>query len=245
MNLNLIGKRALVFGGSSGLGYAVAESFVAEKMKVAVCSRPGEKLEALRESLPSAIRLGGDLLKPGEARRVTEDAIREFGGLDVMLLNTGGPPTGSFAGISAEKWASGFQSLWLSTVEAIQAALPVFQKQKFGRVILIGSTSAREPIPNLTVSNGLRAGLIGLLKSLSNEVASSNITVNAILPGFINTERLQELGLKEEDIVKNIPMGRLGDPKEVAAVATFLASEAASYVTGQSIAVDGGRLRSI
>lgn len=243
MQLQLAGKRGLVFGGSSGLGFAVAEAWTGEQMKVAVCSRPGAKLDALAQSLPPAVRVAGDLSRPGEAARATTETIRQLGGLDVMLLNTGGPPTGTFAEITAEKWASGFQGLWLSAVEAIQAALPTFEKQRHGRIILIASTSAREPIRNLTVSNGLRAGLLGLLKSLSSEVAAHNITVNAILPGFINTERLQELGLKEADIVKEIPMGRLGDPREVAAVATFLASDAASYVTGQAIAVDGGRLR--
>lgn len=244
MDFGLSGKRGLVFGGSSGLGYAVAEAFLQEKMKVAVCARPGAKLDALRESMPAAIRVAGDLSRAGEARRVTEETIRQLGGLDVMLINTGGPPTGSFADITPEKWAAGFQGLWMSAVEAIQAALPVFEQQRFGRVILIASSTAREPVKNLTVSNGLRAGLLGLLKSLSSEVASRNITVNAILPGFINTERLQELGLKEEDIVKEIPMGRLGQPREVASVAAFLASDLASYVTGQSILVDGGRTRS-
>jgi 3-oxoacyl-[acyl-carrier protein] reductase len=243
MNFGLEGKRALVFGGSSGLGFAVAESFIGEKMRVAVCARPGEKLDTLGRSLPAAVRIAGDLSRPGEGRRVTEEAIRQLGGLDVVLLNTGGPPTGGFTEITAEKWAAGFQGLWMSAVDAIQAALPTFQEQKSGRVILIASSTAREPVRNLTVSNGLRAGLLGLVKSLSSEVAAQNITVNAILPGFINTERLQELGLKEEDIVREIPMGRLGQPREVASVATFLASDMASYVTGQSLMVDGGRTR--
>ena len=209
-----------------------------------VSARGKENLEKIAHELSGTQTIAGDLSKAGEAARITRTAIEKMNGLDVLILNTGGPPTGTIESVTAEMWLQGFQSLWLSTVEAIQTALPTMKKNQRGRIILIASTSAREPIPNLMVSNGIRAGLLGMIKTVSNEVAPFGITANVILPGFIDTERLKELNVKEEDIVKMVPMGRLGTPAEIAYLAAFLGSPFSSYITGQAIACDGGRLKS-
>ncbi len=244
MNLGLNGKKALVFGASSGIGLGVAKVLDREGALLAVCSREGEKLRALKETLPRAQLLAGDLNQPGEARRVVETAIDRLQGVDVLVLNTGGPPAGDFASITDEMWRHGFQGLWLSMIEAVQTALPGMKKNNFGRILLIASISAREPIAHLSVSNGLRAGLLGLMKSLSTEVAPFGVTVNSILPGFTDTERLRELGRTPEDLVKHVPAGRLARPEELGDLSAFLCSTKAAYITGQAIACDGGYLKS-
>ncbi len=243
MDLDLKGKKALVFGSSGGIGRAVAEALIFEGASVFLNSRDEERLE---QSINETKALGGvlaDLTKPHQAKRATNDAINKMDGLDILVMNTGGPKKGSFLEITGEQWQLDFQNLWLSFVEATKEVLPLMKEQKFGRIILITSLAAKEPITNLTTSNGLRAGLAGLCKSLANEVAIDGITVNLLLPGYTNTDRLKELNLSEEKIRQMIPAGRLGDPKELANMACFLASPLAGYITGQSIAIDGGVLK--
>ena len=184
-----------------------------------------------------------DLTKPTEAAKATREAIEKMNGLDILIINTGGPAKGAFADITTEQWLSDYQNLWLSFVDAVKEALPVMKKQKYGRILLVTSLAAKEPLPNLTTSNGLRSGLTGLCKSLANEVAIDGITINILLPGYTNTDRLKELKLSEDKIKQMVPAGRLGDPQELADMATFLASPKAGYITGQSIAIDGGVLR--
>jgi 3-oxoacyl-[acyl-carrier protein] reductase len=185
-----------------------------------------------------------DLDQPGTGAALVEKAAQSLGGLDILITNTAGPKAAPFLDISSSDWEAGFRRVYLSAVESIQAALPLMKKQKSGRIILLTSCAAKEPIPNLTVSNGLRAGLLGLMKSISNEVASEGITVNAVLPGFAKTEALGRLKLAEEELAAQVPAKRIGEPREVAALFVFLASEAASYITGQAIACDGGFLKS-
>jgi len=243
--ISLQSKRALVFGASSGIGFGVAKVFAREKAKLVVGSRGGDRLTAAARECSAVSSVNADFTLPGQSRRAVRESIQILGGLDIVVVNTGGPHPGTFESLGRDQWLEGFQSLWLSTVDAIQEALPTMREQKFGRIILIGSTSAREPIANLTVSNGLRSGLLGLLKSLSVEVASCGITVNAILPGYIDTERLSELGKTKNELIQHIPTGRLGTAEEVGSLATFLASDQAAYITGQAIAIDGGRLKGI
>ncbi len=244
MDYKMKDKTALVFGASSGIGFGIAGALYGEEVKLSVASREGPKLQALESKFPKAHRFAGDLSQGGEAKRVVEQVIHKSGALDILVLNTGGPHAGTFETTNRDDWAQGFQSLWLSTVEAIQTVLPTMKKNGYGRIVLVASTSAREPIPNLTVSNGIRAGLIGLMKSLSTEVAAHSITVNSILPGYIDTEHLRELGRKEEEMIQQVPAGRLGKIEEIGALAAFLASPQAAYITGQAIACDGGRLKS-
>ena len=243
MDFGLKGRRALVMGASSGLGRAIAESLVREQARVAICSRDEGRIRAAAEQMKAELPIACDVGKPGASRGLVERVGRELGGVDVLVVNTGGPPAGEFESLTAEQWQEGFQSLWLSAVEAIQTALPGMRQRKWGRIILVTSVAAREAMPRLTISNGLRAGLLGLVKTLSNEVAADGITVNAALPGYHATERMQQLGLTDEKVAPQIPARRLGRPEEFAALVTFLASEQASYITGQSIACDGGWMR--
>ncbi len=241
MDLGIEGKRALVMGSSTGIGRGIAEALIAEGAKVAISARGQERLERTAAEIGAAAALKIDLDQPGAAIELVQAAQQRLGGLDILVTNTGGPPKGRFLHVTTEQWRQGFQGLWLSAVEAIRAALPHMQTQRWGRVLLVTSLSAKEPIPLLTVSNSLRPGLVGLANSLSKEVAADNVTVNALLPGYIDTERLADLGLDRTELAHSIPAHRIGSPAELGALAAFLASDHAGYITGQAIACDGGR----
>lgn len=243
MNLGLEGKKALVMGASQGIGKAVAESLIAEGATVIINSRTEETLKATCETIGASGYIAADLTKAGEGKRVTEEAIEKLGGLDILVTNTGGPAKGTFAEVTSEQWQTDFQSLWMSVVEAWNTALPKMKDNKYGRLLLVTSIAAKEPLGGLTTSNGLRAGLSGLAKSVSDEYASFGITANLLLPGYTATDRLKNLNLSEEKVKEMVPAGRLGEPKELADMAAFLAGKTGSYITGQSIAIDGGVLR--
>ncbi len=243
MDLQLHGKKVLVFGSSAGIGQAIAASMISEKAMVCLNSRDEVRLQKSVQELKAFAGIQADLSKPNESAKAVKQAIEKMNGLDILVMNTGGPKKGAFADISTDQWMTDYQNLWLSFVDAIKMALPVMKKQKYGRIILVTSLAAKEPLPNLTTSNGLRAGLTGLCKSLASEVAVDGITVNILLPGYTNTDRLKELNLSEEKIKQMVPAGRLAEPQELADLAVFLASPKAGYITGQSIAIDGGVLR--
>ncbi|MBM3267023.1 MAG: SDR family oxidoreductase [Candidatus Sericytochromatia bacterium] len=245
MDLGLAGRRALVTGASAGLGKAIAAALAAEGARVAICARGADRLELARAEVGAAAAFACDLSLPGAGAAAVEQAIAALGGLDILVTNSGGPPTGAFRDVSDQAWQAGFDGLWQSAAGAIRAALPGMTAARWGRVLLVTSVAAREPIAGLTVSNALRAGLLGLANSLSREVAGDGITVNVLLPGYTRTERLVELGVSDAKIGAEVPAGRLAMPEELAALAAFLASERAAYVTGQAIACDGGWLRSI
>ncbi|HSP18837.1 MAG TPA: SDR family oxidoreductase [Myxococcaceae bacterium] len=246
MDLGLRDRRALVLGASAGLGRAVAAALVAEGARVAICARNRARVEAAARELGALVGLAVDLTVPGAATALVETATQRLGGgLDILVTNTGGPPKGHFPDITDAMWHEGFQALWLSAVDAIRAALPGMRERRWGRILLITSTAAKEPIPGLTVSNGMRAGVLGLVNSLAPEVAEDGVTVNALLPGYTATERISELGIPEDALAEHVPARRLGRPEELGAMAAFLASELAGYVTGQAIAVDGGFVRGL
>lgn len=244
MDLALGNRRALVMGGSRGLGKAIAKALRAEGARVAICARDAGRVAAAAADL-GAEGLVCDLSVPGAAAAVVEEAARRLGGLDILVVNTGGPPPSLFADLDDATWRRAFEGLWMSSVGAIRAALPAMRAARWGRILLVTSIAAKEPVPNLMLSNSLRAGLHGLVNSLSREVAADQVTVNALLPGYALTERLRELKVDEARAAAAIPAGRIGSPEEFAAVAAFVASGAASYLTGQAIAVDGGLLQSI
>lgn len=243
MDLQLKNKRALVMGASSGIGRAIAEVLVQEGAKVAICSRSLDKLQKTAGEIGAQYFYSCDLGKPGEAKAVVEKATTQMGSLDILVTNTGGPNKGAFADISDEQWQEDFQSLWMSVVESLKVALPRMKENRYGRILMVTSLAAKEPLSGLTTSNGLRAGLAGLSKSIANEYAPYGITLNQLLPGYTATDRLKELKLTEERIQQMVPAGRLGDPHELADLAAFLASPRAGYITGQSILVDGGVTR--
>ena len=244
MNLGLENRRALVTGASKGLGKAVASALRAEGAVVAICSRSPERIEAAAKDI-GAVGLTGDLSIAGAAADVLRQANDRLGGIDILVVNTGGPPAGAFDAVTDAAWRNAFESLWMSTVDLIHGCLPGMRQRRWGRIIIVTSISAREPLPNLMISNAFRPGLHGLVNAFSREVAGDGITINAIMPGYTLTERLREVGIDDKHMASQIPAGRMGRPGEFAALAAFLASEQAAYICGQAIACDGGFLRSI
>ena len=244
MELGLSGRRALVMGGSSGLGKAIAQALIKEGARTVICARGAERLAATAAQI-GAQGIVADVTLPGAAAALVGESEKRLGPLDVLVVNTGGPPPGLFADLSEAAWRTAFESLWISSVGAMRAALPGMRARRWGRVILVTSVAAREPVANLMLSNSLRAGLHGLVNALSREVAADGVTINALMPGYTLTERLAELKLDEAELATQIPAGRLGRAEDFAAVAAFLASEQANYLTGQAVACDGGLLHSI
>ncbi len=245
MDLNINGKRALVFASSEGLGKAIAKELVAEGAKVIISSRNSEKLASAAKEINAVDFIPCDLLVKGAARDLTRAAIEKLGGLDILVTNAGGPPTGLFKDITTEQWESSYQSLFMSLVEAVQVALPEMSKTGWGRILMVTSVAAKEPIANLTISSSLRAGVHGLVNAVSKEIGVNGITINALMPTFTATERLKELRPNAEDLISKIPMRRLGKPEELGKLTAFLASDHAGFITGQAIAYDGGSLAGI
>jgi 3-oxoacyl-[acyl-carrier protein] reductase len=244
VDLGLSNKRTLVTGASRGLGKAIASALRAEGAAVAICAREPARVEAAAKEI-GAVGLISDLSVPGAAATVVQRASDRLGGIDILVVNTGGPPAGTFEITDDAAWRVAFENLWMSSIDLIRSCLPAMRERRWGRIMFVTSVSAAEPLPKLLISNALRPGIHGLVNALSREVAGDGITINAIMPGYTLTERLREVGIDEKQIAAQIPAGRLGRPEEFAALATFLASEQAAYICGQAIACDGGYLRSI
>lgn len=254
MDLGLTGARALVGGGSRGLGGAIAETLAAEGARVAVVSRPGPALDAQAERL-RGLAVPADLsTKEGPAAAV-EAAVGAWGGLDLLVVNSGGPPAGRFEDLDEEAWQRAVDGTLMSAVRLLRAALPWLRQGRDPAILIVLSSSVREPIPALSTSNLIRPGLAGLLKSLVDEIAP--IRINGLAPGRLATDRIGQLdagrataaGVDVEEIrrrtIQRIPLGRYGDPSELGRVAAFLLSPAASYVTGAIVPVDGGMIRAL
>jgi 3-oxoacyl-[acyl-carrier protein] reductase len=241
LNLGLEGRVALVGGASRGLGRALAEELAAEGASVAVCARESESLDATADAL-GALALPADLSVEGEPARIVNACAEHFGRLDVVVANAGGPPAGGFASVGPAEWRDATALVFTSAVELATAAVPHMRRAGWGRILLVTSITARQPVDNLLLSNALRPAVLGFAHSLAREVAKDGITVNAILPGYTRTERIDQLHVGDETLAE-IPAGRLGEPREFAAAAAFLVSERASYITGAALPVDGGWLR--
>lgn len=250
MDLGLKGRKALVLGASRGLGRAIAAALAAEGATVYAAARNAEKADLADGIIPVTL----DLSDRNSVDALTKRLISE-GGVDILVNNSGGPKPGPAAGQEASAWASAFEQMALSIFAITDALLPAMIERRWGRIITIGSSGVVQPIPNLALSNGVRGAISGWSKTLAAEVARHGVTVNMILPGRIETDRLLELdaakaaktGMSADAVRKashdDIPAGRYGLPEEFAAVATFLASQQASYVTGAQMRVDGGLVR--
>ena len=243
MDLGLTGARALIGGGSGGLGGAVAAALRAEGATVGLVARPGERLDAAAARL-DAVAIPADLASPDGPAAAVAAAVAAFGGLDLLLVNSGGPPPGRFEELDETAWRAAIDGTLLSAVRILRAALPHLRDGRDPAILVILSSSAREPIPGLTTSNLIRPGLAGLIKSLVEEIAP--IRINGLAPGRLATDRIAQLdAARAERMIETIPLGRYGDPGELGRVAAFLLSPAASYVTGAIVPVDGGMIRAL
>jgi 3-oxoacyl-[acyl-carrier protein] reductase len=242
MDLEIRGRRAAVAAASAGLGLATAEALVAEGVRVAICSRYRERVEAAAARLgPGAVALTVDLSTPEEAGRFVVEARRKLGGLDILVCNAGGPKPGGFAQTEVEDYPGALALNLLSTVAMCKEAVPGMQEQGWGRVLAITSAAVRQPIGGLILSNTARSGATAFLKTLARDVARDGVTVNSIQPGLHVTDRLREIYAGDlDDLARGIPAGRLGSAGDFGRVAAFLCSEPARFVTGSAIAVDGG-----
>jgi 3-oxoacyl-[acyl-carrier protein] reductase len=219
-------------------------SLISEGAKVAICARSDARIRDTATQI-GAVPFACDLTPKGAATTLTGDVLKAMGGIDILVVNTGGPPTGTFDSLADDSWGAAVDGLFLSAIELIRGALPGMRQRGWGRILIVTSVAATEPHPGLILSNAIRPALHGLVNALSREVAGEGVTVNAILPGLTRTERLEEIGVSEATVKAQVPAGRMGTPEEFAALATFVASDPAAYITGQAIACDGGLLRSI
>ena len=262
MDLGLEGKTALVTAASKGLGRAIATELAREGARVVISSRDEESLvrtakEISEETDAEVEHRACDLTSKPQIDALIVHATDRLGGIDILVNNTGGPPTGNFADLDDEAWDLAFHQILMSLVRCVRGVLPSMRERGGGRIVNVASTSVKQPIENLLLSNVFRAGLAGLAKSLSVELAPDNVLVNTLGPGRILTGRTQSVdagqaeaqGVSVEEVreqfAARIPLGRYGTPEEFARVAAFLASPANSYVTGQSILVDGGMVRAL
>ncbi|MCP4315146.1 MAG: SDR family oxidoreductase [Hyphomicrobiales bacterium] len=261
MDFRINGKRALVLASSGGLGAGIAQSLAAEGADVLVTGRNEERLAQVVAAINSnnggkASYIVLDMAVPDAAGKLIDAAATELGGVDILVNNTGGPPAGTTGG-DWDVWRAQFEVMVMRLMEMTDLVLPGMREEKWGRIITVGSSGVQQPIPNLAMSNTLRSALVGWTKSLAGEVGSDNITVNMLIPGRIHTDRVDQLdaaaakrqGKLVEEVAEasraTIPLGRYGKVEEFAAVAAFLASEPAGYLTGSVVRCDGGLIRSV
>jgi 3-oxoacyl-[acyl-carrier protein] reductase len=257
MDLGLKGCKALVAGASKGLGKACAKALIDEGVSVFICARNATELPRAATEIKAAGHCTADVSRASEVQRVVAEAIKTLGGLDILVTNAGGPPTGPFENVGDEDWDIAYRLNLMSAVRLIREALPALKASSRGRIVNLTGYGVKEPMTDLVVSDSLRAGVTVMAKTIASDLAPYGITVNNIAPGPIMTDRLIEvhaaraksLGISVEEQFKRfaetIPVRRMGQPKEIGDLCAYLASAQAGYLTGQSIVVDGGVNRSI
>jgi 3-oxoacyl-[acyl-carrier protein] reductase len=252
MDLGLKNKVAFVAASSQGLGKSVALELASEGATIILCGRNKETLKAAEAEIKArgvpVFALTGDLSLPEDSQRFIDSALKEFGKVDILVTNSGGPRTGKFEAFTKADWDQAVQQLLGSAVALVKGFLPGMKERKWGRIISITSQAVKQPVPNLILSNAVRSSVVGLMKTLSNELGAYGITVNNVMPGYTQTARLMRLietNPSVASVTSEIPLGRFGKPEEFSAAVAFLASERASYITGISLAVDGGWIRGV
>jgi 3-oxoacyl-[acyl-carrier protein] reductase len=262
MELGIKNKTVLVTASSKGIGKAIAEAFASEGCQVAICSRNKNELLNAAADIRKKYNIDPlwcicDLNKQKDIENTYNEVQRQYGSIDILVNNCGGPAAGMFRELEEQKWQSAFEQVLLSVVRFCNLVIPEMMYREWGRIINVTSISVKQPLENLMLSNSLRSGVIGFTKSLSNEVAKFNITVNSVAPGYTLTNRLYDIAVHQgkqsgqsheevlADMAKQIPMNRLGKPEEIAAGVLFLASMPASYITGSTVQIDGGFIKSL
>jgi 3-oxoacyl-[acyl-carrier protein] reductase len=253
MDLGLKDKVAFIAASSKGLGKAVATELACEGARVIINGRNKDTLAQTKKEIEKIsgqkVRvIEGDLSELEVRNHLIGSILKEFERVDILVTNTGGPPSGKFESFSKSDWDKAYNQLLGSAVGLCKGFIPGMKKNQWGRIIAITSMAVKQPVPNLILSNSVRASVAGLIKTLASELGSFGITANTVMPGYTDTERLQKLMEKNPDFssnLKGVPLGRVGKPEEFAAAVAFLASERASYITGVSLAVDGGAIKNI
>lgn len=262
MDLGLKGRVALIGGSSKGLGRAIAVALAREGCRIALNGRDAKRLTAavshVQEFTSADVeKFVADVSDPKQVASLVEQVRERFGSLDILICNAGGPPPVSFQDAPPESWQAAIDLNLRSTIELCRHAVPIMRKREWGRIICLTSVAAKQPLPGLILSTTARAGVLGFAKALADELATEGITVNAVCPGYMRTERVEQLAAERaereggdarailDQFAADIPLGRMGEPEELAAAVAFLASEPAGYITGVALQVDGGFIRSI
>ena len=258
MDLGLAGRVALVTAASKGMGKASAMGLAAEGARVVMCARTESDLKTAAEEIRAktkadVLAVPADVTKKDDVTALVDRAVKTYGHVDILVANAGGPPRGYFEDMTDEQWQGAFDVSLLSVVRLVRGVLPSMKARRWGRILTIQSVSVKQPIPELLLSNAVRPGVAGMMKTLAGQLGKDGITVNTVCPGKIMTDRFlggQKIsGLSREDYlaraVEDVPVGRIGTPEEFANVIVFLASERASYVTGVAVQVDGGLVRGL